>query len=72
VAASGEQARGSTLAALRSIVHALRGWPTPFAATLGAAPDLFDADGAFLEPKDAWQVETVARQVVDFARAWGA
>lgn len=67
VAASGSQAAGSTLAALRSIVHALRGWPTPLGATL-AAPRLFDETGEFCDPRDAWQVETVARQVVEFAK----
>jgi FMN reductase len=69
VSASGGQAAGSTLAALRSIVHALRGWPTPFGATLNAS-GLFDESGAFTDPRDAWQVETVAQQVVAFARAW--
>ena len=72
VAATGWQACGSTLAALRAIVHALRGWPTPLGAALNTGPGLFDADGGFLDPKDAWQVETVAAQVVAFARAWGA
>ena len=72
VAASGAQAAGSTLAALRAVVHALRGWPTPLGATLHTGPDLFDAGGGFLDAKDAWQVETVAAQVVAFASAWGA
>jgi FMN reductase len=67
VAASGAQAAGSTLAALRSIVHALRGWPTPFGATL-AGGGLFDDEGEFNDARDAWQVETVAQQVVEFAR----
>jgi FMN reductase len=71
VSASGGQAAGSTLAALRAIVHALRGWPTPFGATLNAG-GLFDEAGAFADPRDAWQVETVAQQVVAFARAWPA
>ncbi|MGI8841968.1 MAG: NADPH-dependent FMN reductase [Caulobacteraceae bacterium] len=71
VAATGWQACGSTLAALRDIVHALRGWPTPLGAALNTGPGLFDASGAFLDPKDAWQVEMVAAQVVAFARAWG-
>jgi FMN reductase len=70
VAASGAQACGSALGALRAIVHALRGWPTPMGATLNTGGGLFDDDGAFLDKKDAWQVETVARQVVDFARMW--
>ncbi|MDE2356496.1 MAG: NAD(P)H-dependent oxidoreductase [Alphaproteobacteria bacterium] len=67
VAASGAQAAVSTLAALRSIVHALRGWPTPMGATL-AAPRLFNADGAFCDDRDAWQVDLTARQVVAFAQ----
>jgi FMN reductase len=71
VSAGGAQASGSTLAALRSVVHALRGWPTPFGATLGAS-GLFDETGAFADPRDGWQVETVAQQVVDFARRWTA
>ncbi len=66
VAASGGQAAGSTLAALRSIVHALRGWPTPFGATL-VGGGLFDDEGEFNDARDAWQVETVAQQVVEFA-----
>ena len=34
--AYGGQATGSTIAALRSVVHALRGWPTPFAASINS------------------------------------
>ncbi len=69
VSAGGPQAAGSTLAALRSIIHALRGWPTPLGAALGSN-GLFDENGAFVDPKDTWQVETVAQQVVDFANRW--
>jgi len=70
VVADGWQACGSALASLRAIVHALRGWPTPLGATLNSALQPFDSAGALREPRDAMQVETVARQVVDFARAW--
>ena len=70
VVADGWQACGSALAALRAIVHALRGWPTPLGATINSALKPFDDDGALKDPRDAWQVEMVARQVVDFARAW--
>jgi FMN reductase len=69
VSAGGAQTAGSTLSALRSIIHALRGWPTPFGAALGAS-GLFNDDGTFADPKDAWQVETVASQVADFATRW--
>lgn len=71
VCAGGAQAGGSTLATLRSIVHALRGWPTPFGAALGAS-GLFGDDGEFVDSRDAWQVETVALQVVEFASRWKA
>jgi FMN reductase len=72
VAADGWQACGSALAALRSVIHAMRGWPTPLGATLNSAGGLFDDDGAFRDKRDAWAVETVAQQVVDFAKAWKA
>lgn len=70
VAAAGAQAGGSTLAALRSVIHAMRGWPTPFGATLNSAGGLFDAGGAFKDPRDAAAVDIVARQVMDFATRW--
>ena len=70
VVADGWQACGSALAALRAIVHALRGWPTPLGATLNSAMQPFDESGALREERDAVQVETVAQQVVAFARAW--
>lgn len=68
VTADGWQAAGTTLTALRSIIHALRGWPTPFGAALNGAVPLFDEQGACREAKDAWQLATVAEQVMDFAR----
>jgi len=68
VTADGWQAAGTTLMALRSIIHALRGWPTPFGAALNATTDLFDEAGDCREAKDAWQLATVAEQVMDFAR----
>ncbi|MGI8623599.1 MAG: NADPH-dependent FMN reductase [Solirubrobacteraceae bacterium] len=48
VVADGWQATVTTLTALRSTVHALRGWPTPLGVTLNvAAPG--EADGRLLE-----------------------
>jgi len=67
VVASGWQACGTTLASLRSIIHALRGWPTPFGATLNSAEALFDAAGACVEERVAGQLGTVGRQVFEFA-----
>ncbi|HKV05743.1 MAG TPA: NAD(P)H-dependent oxidoreductase [Candidatus Acidoferrales bacterium] len=65
--AAGWQACVSTLAALRSIVHALRGWPTPFGATLNTTEGNFDAAGVCTNPKVADQLVAVGRQVVEFA-----
>jgi len=67
VTSYGWQAAGSALMALRMIVHAMRGWPTPFGATLNSTCSLFDASGACTDSKDAWALTTVAHQVMDFA-----
>lgn len=67
VNAAGWQAAVSTLAALRSIVHALRGWPTPLGATLNTSEKIFDAAGVCADEKVALQLALVGRQVVEFA-----
>lgn len=61
--AYGWQATGSTVAALRSIVHALRGWPTPFAAAINSAQTKLDADGGCSDPVVMDQLAMVGRQV---------
>jgi FMN reductase len=68
VTAAGSQAGGTTLTAVRSIIHAMRGWPTPFGAAMSVNSASFGPDGRPLEPRDAWQLDTVAAQVVQFAR----
>jgi FMN reductase len=73
VVADGWQAGGTALSALRTIVHALRGWPTPLGLTLNpSAGKLFDDAGAFCDQGSARQVEMLSGQVVDFARAMRA
>ena len=57
-----------TLAALRSVCHALRGWPTPMGAGINAAEPVFDSVGIVVDEKARFQLETVAQQVVAFAR----
>lgn len=54
VVADGWQATATTLSSLRSIVHALRGWPTPLGVTVNAA------NGA----ADPAQLELLASQVL--------
>lgn len=65
--AYGWQATGSTLAALRSIVHALRAWPTPMGATIKSSVGLF-TDGRCTDRAAEAQLKLVGRQVMTFAR----
>jgi FMN reductase len=60
VTAAGWQSSGTTLAALRSVVHALRGWPTPLGVTLNTAAPADDVAAANLG--------LVGHQVVEFAQ----
>jgi FMN reductase len=66
--AAGWQGAGQTLAALRAIAHSLRGWPTPLGAMLNTSSRLFDEQGACLDLSARFQLETIGRQVVEFAR----
>ncbi len=61
--AYGDQATMSTLQTLRSIVHALRGWPTPMGATIRTYQGLFSPDGECLEDRSRMQLEMVGAQV---------
>jgi FMN reductase len=60
VCAAGWQATATTLASLRSTVHALRGWPTPLGVTINSAlrPDGGDPVEA-ASPQLAMMVEQV-------------
>ncbi|WP_254047364.1 NADPH-dependent FMN reductase [Streptomyces aureus] len=66
--AQGWQGGVSTLAALRDVTHALRGWPTPLGVVVNTATAGFGPDGACTDPHVQRQLETMATQVVDFAR----
>ena len=72
ITASGWQTVGTALTALRSIVHALRGWPTPLGAGLNTAEEIFDSSGGCINEAAALQLAAVGRQVVDFATKWNA
>jgi FMN reductase len=71
VTAYGSQAIGTTLAALRSIVHALRGWPTPLGGSLLCAGGVFNPDGSCKDAAATRQLNAVGRQAVQFGR-WQA
>jgi len=59
----------NTLSALREIVHALRGWPTPLGAAINSAEKVFDEDGSCLVPRVGKLLELMADEVMSFARA---
>lgn len=68
VCADGPQAMGATLGALRAIVHALRGWPTPYGAALNPRQAPFGGPGAEPDPAAMRACELVGNEVVGFAR----
>jgi FMN reductase len=68
VTAAGAQGAVTTLAALRSVVHALRGWPTPLGVTIVTSDQVFDAAGNCISPRIETQLRILSQQVVEFAR----
>jgi len=68
VCASGWQATATTLASIRSVVHALRGWPTPLGVAVNSGSIEYDDHGVPLGPvRD--QVRIMVEQVVGFVTA---
>lgn len=67
VTAYGWQGAGTTLTSVRTIVHALRGWPTPLGITINSAERVFDEAGACIEPRLQDQMTMLAAQVIGFA-----
>ncbi|ARP98008.1 NADPH-dependent FMN reductase [Pseudorhodoplanes sinuspersici] len=67
VTCAGWQAGGQTLAAMRSIVHSLRGWPTPMGVVINTVNAPFDFNGRCVDSTIEAQLHIVGRQVVDFA-----
>jgi FMN reductase len=65
---AGWQAIVTTLEALRAIVHALRGWPTPLGAAINTAQLVFSADGECQDEKVDFQLTTLAQEVLQFVR----
>jgi FMN reductase len=66
--AHGSQAAASTLATLHTIVHALRGWPTPLGAAINTSGGVF-VEGRCEDEHARWQLEEVGRQTVGFVHA---
>ena len=70
--AYGGQAGATTMVALRSIVHSLRGWPTPYGACIQGRKGLFDDDGGCADAEIEAQLRLVGAQVAEFARRTAA
>ena len=64
--AAGWQAAGHTLVAMRTIAHALRGWPTPFGAMINTSLPVFEPSGG-LDESATLQLKLVGQQVAEFA-----
>jgi FMN reductase len=69
VCAEGPQAMGTTMMSLRAIIHTLRGWPTPYGAALNSVSKPFGNGETPADPAAIKACQTVAEEVVQFARA---
>jgi FMN reductase len=66
--AYGWQAAVTTLDQLRTIAHALRGWPTPLGGSLNSAEVKFDEGGGASDEKSVRTLRLIGRQVAEYAR----
>jgi FMN reductase len=64
---AGWQGANATLSALRSVIHALRGWPTPLGIAFNTQETLFSGEGDCLIPGASESMSLMAHQLVDFA-----
>lgn len=68
VTAAGWQACGTTLSAMRDIVHAMRGWPTPVGIGVNSVEQRpFGPDGALADEAIARAVRAQAEQIMYFS-----
>ena len=65
---AGWQGTVTTLEALRSIVHSLRGWPTPMGVAVNSTLPVFGPDGEVTDEKARFQLSTMTGEVMDFVR----
>ncbi|MFW2852658.1 NADPH-dependent FMN reductase [Sphingomonas sp. TX0543] len=67
VSAAGWQATGVTLTALRGIVHAMRGWPTPLGIAINSIVQKpFASDGSIADRELAAAITAQANQLIGF------
>ncbi len=65
---AGWQGCNATLQALRSVAHALRGWPTPLGIAFNSATRPFDADQKCVVPELDQQFAIMADELAVFAK----
>jgi FMN reductase len=68
---AGWQGANATLNALRNVIHALRGWPTPLGIAFNTQEPLFGSGGECLVPGASESMRLMAIQLVDFASRRG-
>jgi FMN reductase len=68
VCGHGWQSTGVVLSAFRSIVHALRGWPTPMGVAINTLVERFDDTGTGMQEQTSRQMAIMVGQVIEFAR----
>jgi FMN reductase len=68
--AAGWQAANSTLSALRAVVHALRGWPTPVGVAINTADVVWEPSGMPEDHQLQMQLQLLVTQVLGFAERW--
>lgn len=68
VTSYGDQAMGTTLANVRSVIHALRGWPTPVGVAINSQKVGFDPECRCMDHEADARLRLLAGQVTDFAR----
>ncbi len=73
IAAGGGMAGAvSTLSALKDVVHALRGWPTPLQVPINTSAGPFSADGACIDSKLSRTLDAAIDDLVAFVTAMRA
>jgi FMN reductase len=69
--AAGPTAAAHTIATLRGVAHALRGWPTPLGVAVDSGTAATGPCGQVVfDDKTAWQLTLMGRQIVDCASAF--
>jgi FMN reductase len=63
---AGWQGVVATLEHMRTMVHSLRGWPTPLGGAINTLEKAFDDKGEPLDEKVAFQLRTIAEEVLLF------